>query len=427
MTQDTHDKGAQAAAPPLFRDEAMARFRVTAWQPPLLSRPLPGYVLAAFSLVAGTALLAFAGTFEFARKEQVAGYLTPADGWARVSAKSFGVVRQRFVAPGEAVASGQPLLELSPGDGLREAVTVQERMLEEIDGRRAALGARLRLANAEHGHERDLLQRQDEADRSELGRLEEEIQISAGRMQIARQRFRDGLKLLATGAITKTDLAQLEEELQARRLALSERRRQAQRLRSVLQSQATRLAQLAANRDLKQAVIAEQLHTLAMEESRLRNEGAAQVLAPRGGVVASVRVRVGDGVRPGQSLLDIVPADQALRARLLVPPAAMGFVVPGQDVRIYLDAFPYQHHGAQAGRVASISQTAMAPDETLAISGAGAPSYRVDVEFHNGFSLPEAQLAALRPGMTLTADIVRDYRTLIDWLLEPLQGAAARL
>lgn len=408
----------------MFRDEAVARFRIAAWQPPLLSRPLSGYVLTAFALTAGAALLAFASTFEFARKEQVSGYLTPADGWARVSAKSFGVVRRRFVAPGEAVAPGQLLLELSSGDGLREALTVQERMLEEIDGRRAALNARLRLANAEHEQERDLLQRQSEADRSELGSLKDEIRISAGRLQIAKQRFQDGRRLLAAGAISNADMAQIEEELQARRLALSERHRKAQRLGSVLQTQATRLARLELNRNLKRAVIEEQLHALAMEDSRLRNEGAAQILAPRRGVVASVRVQVGDGVRPGQPLLDIVPEDQALRARLMVPPAAMGFVTPGQDVHIYLDAFPYQHHGAQTGRVASISQTAMAADETLA---ANAPTYRVDVEFHNGFSLPEAQLAALRPGMTLSADIVRDYRTLIEWLMEPLRGAAARL
>ena len=130
-------QGAGREASSLFRDEALARFRVSAWQPPLLSRPLSGYALAVFSLVAGALLLTFASTFEFARKEQVSGYLTPADGWARINAKSFGVVRQRFVAPGEAVQPGQPLLELSPGDGLSEAVTVQERMLEDVDGRRA--------------------------------------------------------------------------------------------------------------------------------------------------------------------------------------------------------------------------------------------------------------------------------------------------
>ena len=53
--------------------------------------------------------------------------------------------------------------------------------------------------------------------------------------------------------------------------------------------------------------------------------------------------------------------------------------------------------------------------------------YRVDVEFPRGFALTPAQAQALRPGMTVTADLVRDYGTLVDWILEPLQGAARRL
>ena len=412
---------------PLFRDEALARFRGSAWQPPLLSKPVSAWGLATFAAVAAAAFVAFAATFEFARKEQVRGYLTPADGWSRVTAKSFGVVRRRQANPGDDVSTGDVLLEISPGDGVEQALTVQDRMIEEIKGRREALEEQTRLIALEYEQETSLLARADETNRRELERLDEEIELTRARARIARQRYQNGLRLADTGALSRDDTIRLEDEMRSRQLALSERRRAADRLRESLAVTAARLVQLEINRDLGTAALREQTHALAMEESRIRGEGAHRVLAPRDGRVVSVRVDAGNGVQPGQALLDIVPAGSALRGRLLVPSSAMGFIEPGQEVRVYLDAFPYERHGAQSARVSAISATALTQgEETAARTRAGA-HYRVDVEFPRGFTLSPVQAQALRPGMTVTADLVRDYGTLVDWIMEPLQGAARRL
>ena len=416
-----------SADSPLFRDEALERFRGSAWQPALLSKPMPTHLLAAFSLAAAAALLGFAATFEFARKEQAQGYLAPAGGWSRVTARTFGVVGQRLVNPGDAVQAGDVLLEIVSGDGVQRAITVQDRMLEEIQGRRAALEARTLLITKEYEQDSALLTSRNESDRGELLRLSEEIQLAEAQVRGARQQHRDAEHLAASGALTRIDAMRLEEELQSRLLSLSERRRAADRLRAALADSETRLERLAVHRDLGQAAVREQVHALAMEASRIRSEGITRVLAPRSGQVASVRLEVGDGVQPGQTLLDIVPPDSVLQGRLFVPPAAMGFVEPGQEVRVYLDAFPYERHGAQSARVVSVSATTLDPGETNLHPLQGSALYRVDVEFPHGFALPPAQLGALRPGMTVTADLVRDYGTLLDWMMEPLQGTARRL
>ena len=412
---------------PLFREEALERFRAAAWQRPLLSKPVSAWGLAAFAMVAAAAFIAFATTFEFARKEQVRGYLTPADGWSRVTAKSFGVVRVRPANPGDDVRTGDVLLEISPGDGVQQALTVHDRILEEIQGRRTALDKRILLIASEYEQETALLKRADEADRRELRQIEEEIELTQVRARIARQRYLDGLRLADSGALAQAETGRLEDEMQSRLLLLSERCRAADRLRASLAANSVRLAQLEINRDLNTAAIREQTHALAMEESRIRGEGAHRVLAPRDGMVVSVRVDAGDGVQPGQALLDIVPRGSVLQGRLFVPSAAMGFVEPGQEVRVYLDAFPYERHGAQSGRVSSVSATALTQGESpLGHTQAGA-HYRVDIEFPDGFTLSPLQLQALRPGMTVTADLIRDYGTLLDWIMEPLQGTVRRL
>ena len=412
---------------PLFRDEALERFRGTAWQPPLLSRPISAWGLAALAMIAAATFVAFAATFEFARKEQVRGYLTPAGGWSRVTAKSFGVIRRRLANPGDDVRTGDVLLEISPGDGVQQALTVQDRMLEEIQARRAVLDERIRLIAREYEQETVLLERTAEADRRELERLEEEIEMTRIRARIARQRYLDGLRLADSGALAPAETIRLEDEMHSRLLVLSERGRAADRLRASLAANAARLTQIEINRDLNTAAIREQAHALAMEESRILGEGAQRVLAPRDGMVVSVRVDAGDGVQPGQALLDIVPPGSVLQGRLFVPSVAMGFVEPGQEVRVYLDAFPYERHGAQSGRVSLVSATALTQGEAPMGQIQGGAHYRVDVDFPHGFALSPVQMQALRPGMTVTADLVRDYGTLVDWIMEPLQGAARRL
>ncbi|MGY2284510.1 HlyD family efflux transporter periplasmic adaptor subunit [Pseudomonas gingeri] len=75
--------------------------------------------------------------------------------------------------------------------------------------------------------------------------------------------------------------------------------------------------------------------------------GTVQELAVHtiGGVVASA-----------QALLVIVPDDAGLEVDAQILNRDIGFVRPGQDAEIKLDAFPYTHYGTIAGRVMSISQ-----------------------------------------------------------------------
>ena len=310
---------------------------------------------------------------------------------------------------------------------MQQDLTVQDQMLEEIQGRRAALQARLRLLAAEHEQNLRLLSQQNLSDRKKLSRLGKEIRLSKANVEIAQKRRQDGQQLVFSGYLSLADLTTLEEELRMRLLSLSQRQGEAEQLQAHLATNEMRWEKLAVERDLKQALIQEQLHALAMDESRLRNEGAFRYLAPRNGAVASVRVRAGDSVQPGTVLLDIVPEDGVLQGRLFAPPAAMGLVEPGQEVRVYLDAFPYERHGAQSGLVLFISETAVEPNEWMASRGIGGPAYRIDVSFPDGFALPPAQLQALRPGMTVAADLVLDHGTLVDWLLEPLRGTVKRL
>jgi hypothetical protein len=90
---------------------------------------------------------------------------------------------------------------------------------------------------------------------------------------------------------------------------------------------------------------------------------------------------------------------------------------PGQEVQVKYAAFPFQTYGVFAGRVKTVGSVEAAqqyPAQTF--------SYPVEVELKQQHIPVGSQITPLRPGMTLTASILLERKTLFDWLLEPLTG-----
>ncbi len=405
----------------LFRPEALQRLRAEPWQPPLLAKRVSGLTLGACALAAVTLLLVFATSFEFARKEHSRGYLAPASGWARVTATGAGIVTRRLVEPGDRVQAGDALLQFGAGEGIAPERTVEQSVLEEMAAQERTLASRLDALEEQFEADAALQRQQTDLDRRTLARVERETKLLRSRLATARKRLHDGQRLAGSGHLPASELLTLADEVSNRALALSDKEQYAEGIRSAIGTAATRLARLAASNERDRTETADQLHDLRMNASRIRGSGFGFVLAPTGGVIASLRVAVGDPLRPGDILLDIVPPDEPLRARLFLRSAAMGALEVGQAVQVYLDAFPHERHGAQVGTVLAIFET---PRET---GTDGEPMFRVDVGFTEGWTLDADRQRALRPGMTLSADLIAGRATLLDWVLEPLRRVAQRV
>ena len=178
---------------PLFREAAFARFRNSPWQQPLLSKPLSGLFIATSALLAMLALIAFATTFKFARKELAMGHLTPVAGWSRVSAQSFAVVHRRFVEAGDLVETGDVLYELASGDGLDAGVSVEARLLEELNDKRATLAAQLSAIQSQFENERALMKHERAATEQQVRLLDAEIRSHSARSGDCRDTRRAGI------------------------------------------------------------------------------------------------------------------------------------------------------------------------------------------------------------------------------------------
>ncbi|WP_428152697.1 HlyD family efflux transporter periplasmic adaptor subunit [Brevundimonas sp.] len=152
-----------------------------------------------------------------------------------------------------------------------------------------------------------------------------------------------------------------------------------------------------------------------------------QLLSARhAGRLASLLVRPGASVQPGQTLGVVLPVGTELEAELWVPSRAVGFLRREGKVRLLYDAFPYQRFGAYEGRLRYISQATASPGDTAELTGATEPMYRVVVTLDRQSVLAGGRPVPLTPGMRLTADLVLEERPLIIWLLEPLLSTHMR-
>jgi HlyD family secretion protein len=170
-----------------------------------------------------------------------------------------------------------------------------------------------------------------------------------------------------------------------------------------------------------------QRHRLHQElDKQQHRSGLLELRAPQAGVVKDLATHTpGTVVAPGTILLTLVPRDEPLIAEVWVSNADAGFVQRAQKVRIKLAAYPFQKYGMLEGKVQHISADA----QDRANDGGGTRSfqeaaYRALIHFDRAFLESQGTRLALVPGMLVSAEIHLGTRSVLEYLLSPIQRIA---
>lgn len=143
----------------------------------------------------------------------------------------------------------------------------------------------------------------------------------------------------------------------------------------------------------------------------------AEVRAPVTGYVKGLRVTtVGSVVQPGETLAEIVPEGDTLVAEVRIRPQDVGQIAQGKKARVKVSAYDFARFGALEGELTKISATTFT-DET------GGRYYRGRIAFANAYLGADSAQNRLMPGMTVEADIVTGQKTVLGYLLKPVQVA----
>lgn len=402
---------------PLFRPEVVQARRQDWLGRISLAQPMPVWVGAVFALLAAVAVACLLLFGEYAHRSRVGGQLVPDLGVSTVVAPTSGMVGRMTVEEGASIARDQALVRIDlprvAASGA-DAHTGIGRGLDDRDSSSAQLAqAQLaQLAVQEQGQRRQLAMLRTELGQVRAGIATRDAQVRLGRETAERYR-----EVAASGYVSVVQVRQQEQAMLEMLNARQVLERQATALAREIAGLEQTLAGLPAQREAIEATARREHALLAQERYRHEADGGVLVKAPLAGLVAHRFVEPGQAVQAGQPLLSLLPEGARLQAQLQVPSRAIGFIRPGDRVRLRYQAYPFQKFGHQGGRVARISRSAVPP---VAGAPSSEPHYRILVALDRQDVLAYGRPEPLRPGMLLEADILGERRKLHEWLLEPL-------
>ncbi len=412
---------------PLFRREAIDHQRQRLLGEVLVAQPLSFALLTALLGLATLGILVFLVLGDYARKERVKGYLIPEGGLVKVYAPRVSTVAALHVEDGQVVRRNQDLISLSADSYLVSGGSLMQLLLNELADQRRNVEEGLSYLQQKADLDRAQLTERVAGLSQTLAHLAAQHRIQERRAQVAAEQLRATESLAAKGYAPTAELRNRKELhlLQIQEVAelageISKHENELEEARYALQEVGIRLKQEVSN-------LNDRLSDIAQREARLRTEEANVLRAPVGGRVTALQPAVGQKAEPDVPLLAILPEDDRLEAELLVPARAIAFLEPGQPVRLYYEAFPFQRFGTYRGAVVSVSRSILSPGEMPIPLALEEPAYPVRVRLDEQAVRAYGKRIALQSGMPLQADIILERRSLLDWLLEPLYTVAGRM
>jgi len=379
-------------------------------------------VVAWFLVASAAALVLFLFVAQYARKETAVGYLTPTTGTAKIFAPQHGTIKEVRVHEGDVVRAGQPLLTIETDQIAANGIDVNANMLETLVAQKELLAKNIKAEEQRAGSERERLTALLKGLETEIAQLRGQIKLQGERLKVADSDLASADQLKSKGFMAGVDYRRREVQVLEQRQALSALDQQVAAKQNQLTETNYSLRQLPTVMAQKVQALRNDLATTEQRIAEVNGRRAYVLRAPTAGRVSTLQATVGQSADPQRLQLEIIPEDGVLQAELFVPARAIGFVEPGQPVRILYDAFPYQHFGTYTGHVAKVSQTLLTKSDAAGPIALGEPAYRVTVALDREDIDADGNRVTLQPDMLLKADIILEKRSLISWLTGPLRG-----
>jgi adhesin transport system membrane fusion protein len=357
-------------------------------------------------------LLGFAAVFDIDQAVRAQGQVIASARTQVIQAVDGGMLTALHVKEGDLVKAGQLLAALEP-DRARAGHT--QASAEVASKRIALIRAHAELANQtphfgkEYAAWPHFIEAQTGIWRQRKASLNEELSIHQQSLKLAEDELAMNRRLLANGDIGKTEV------MRSQRQVLDVQSRISTIRSKYLQDARSEVAKLEDELAVGRA----------KHEERSINLRNTDIVSPMDGIVKLVRVTtVGGVLKPGDELLHISPADDELLIELKINPVDIGELRTGLPVSLRFDAFDSGIYGKVDGQLRYLS-----PD-TLSEQGPGGQVttyYRAQVvpDWKKTHQHPSNRIkdSDVKPGMTVTADVLTGQRSILAYLAKPVLRA----
>jgi membrane fusion protein len=293
--------------------------------------------------------------------------------------------------------------------------------LAELARQDDELARQQQLAQSSNGIDVEGLTQQRESLTFSIASLTRQQKLGATQLALSESESGRATRLARQGAGSRRQAEVARAAAVQHELDIEALKERAISQREALRQIDIQLAQRRLGSQQKVSEIAAQRAALAEQRAALMRLDRLALTAPIAGRVSDLVVAIGQRARPETSLMTVVPTGSTLEVWLYAPSRAVGFVRPGDQVRLMFDAFPFQKYGAGTGTVVALSSIPTDPGAIATATGLAIqePVYRIRVRIDRA-SGRDTIGRPLRPGMTLSANLVTEHRRLWEVFFDPI-------
>lgn len=420
--------------------------------------PMPKLPRLIFYIVAVLFTILLAWTI-FAKVDVVAvaeGKLVPVSYTKIVQPAEAGVVAEILVKEGDQVQAGQVLIRLDPtmtgadSRSLASELTLKRLTLRRVDSELAGIPLAIKdgddpvmiaqvqaQANAHRQAFTDSLAQEvatRERAQNELRSAQETLTKLKNTLPSYEQSAKAHNKLVAEGFLSPIAGNDKEREAIEKSQDLKAQAATVQGLLSTITAQDKKIAGLSST--FRSQLLIErteamgQLAKLEQDTQKMGYKtGLLELKAPQAGIVKDVATTSkGAVVQPGMVLLTLVPRGEQLLAEVQVKNEDVGFVQTGQNVRVKVAAYPFQKYGLLEGSIQTLAPDSQASNGNN--PGQSAPQgykalVKLDTQYLESLNGDASQRKGLEAGMQVAAEIHQGRRTIMEYLLSPVQKVSA--
>lgn len=323
----------------------------------------------------------------------------------RIATREALAARLRAERDGKAEIEFDPALLANPSKPAKDAVAAQRDVF-----------------SAKHHNlkdEREILSQRRRQTEEEITGLQELIVTEDKQIEVFEGETRDLESLVKRGLVTRERwllLRRQQREVEGERATNVAAIARARSAMAEIDMQIVNLNTLQLNEAVEElSKVEAELFDLRQEERSARDVLArTNVVAPVDGIIMDLKVHTTGGVvKPGETLMTIVPLGQQLVVEAMVRPEDVETIAPGQPARVSFPAFARYNLPPLDGVVEIVSADRMVEERS------GAAYFAATVVIDQS-ELAKLEGRKLLPGMSSEAMIRTGARTVLSYLAEPI-------
>lgn len=332
------------------------------------------------------------------------GKVTPSSRAQLIESLDGGIINELLVHEGAIINKGQILARLDPTrfqSNYGEAAARVRTLRASSERLRAELTGAVLAFSVDTLKEPELVARETQFYLSRRQNLNETVSNLQQSLKLVQQELRMTEPLVVKGAASQVEVIRLQRQVSDLRGKIDEARNQ--------YAVRAREEQLKNNADLDA-----QLQVVSGKQDQLTR---TTLISPVRGIVKDIQVStVGGVLQPGGKLMEIVPIEEQLLIETRINPRDIAYIRPGLPATVKITAYDSSIYGNLNGEVETVS-----PDTLQDEVKRDQFYYRIYVRTNRADLTNKAGKSfPILPGMVASVEIKTGQKTVLDYLIKPL-------